>query len=651
MVAMPMKTVNSIWKGLVLFVFATTTVLGSGGVSATPHLKRPRWLDEDGLVIAGSWESAAYRQRANGQVSQLVEKLRREQSLDTALEIKRLGYNVAIIPLYKGWGFNFERDGMEATKRFSEVCHKVGLKVGVYVFSGTVNYETILQEIPSARDWFVLRPDKTRVFYSNKYYRQWVNRSHPGVREHVRELVRFAIQEAHVDLLHFDNYFVGPGYEPSTLPQFKEYLKRRYTAEDRKQRFGFESGDFIELPPPLTSGRDYRTDPLFRDFVDFRCQTLAGTFAELSRYARELNPEIALCINLHPYRGNVWVDPVGLPSVDHTLFLGNTHMFWAEGYPSKLDGEKLDTRFLSHKLGRQFGASVLQYTNEPVAMAESLALGLNTLGCSAWFENGDFRQAPFSEEGTPLDKDVLDLIRFYRANAPLYREAQEIADVAVIHTYENDAFASSESRAQTRAFEQLLYQSRVPFAIVPGRFPGELSRYRVVALAGVDLVPDTLVARLREYVAGGGRVLIAGDAGDLDGEYHSRNTKLAAQLGATAAPEPQLSEEASLPLNRADLLGALKRAMGRPYQVEVTGPDTLAMAAYQLKDGRRTVHLVNYDSMRAARNVVVRVEGGNVRKVTLLAPGKNTNLRIHKTGTRAEMRAGDITRYAVLIIE
>lgn len=628
-------------------VLLALAAMGRLGGEPAQRLDRPLWLQEEGLTIAGSWESIAYRHRANGKVDQLLEKLRKEQSLETALELKRLGYNVAIIPLYKGWGFTAERAGMEAARRFTEVCHKAGLKVGVYVFSGTVNYETILGDIPSAREWFALRPDQTRIFYSNKYYRPWVNRSHPGVRRHLRELVRYAIEEAHVDLLQFDNYFIGPGYEPATLSAFREYLKRRYTNAGRKRRFGFETVDFIELPPPLTPDSDYRADPLFRDFVDFRCETLAETFTELSQYARKLNPGIALCINLHPYRGNVWVDPLGLPSVDHTLFLGNAHMFWAEGYPSKLDGGKLDTRFLSHKLGRQFGASVLQYTGEPVAMAESLALGLNTLGCSAWFEGGEFRPAPFSEEGTPLDKDVLGLMRMHRENAPLYRAAEEIADVAVLHTHESDAFARSESRARTSAFEQLLYQSRIPFAVVSGRFPGDLKRYRVVALAGVDLISDRLVALLREYVAGGGRVLIAGAAGGFDGDYHRRETRLATLLGAVEAPEVQLSDDAALPVNRADLLAALKRAMGRPYQVEVTGPDTLAMAVYRLKDGTRTVHLVNYHPARPARNIVVRVDGGQARKATLIEPGRSAALGIRGTA----IRVGRVARYAVVVIE
>jgi hypothetical protein len=89
-------------------------------------------------------------------------------------------------------------------------------------------------------------------------------------------------------------------------------------------------------------------------------------------------------------------------------------------------------------------------------------------------------------------------------------------------------------------------------------------------------------------------------------------------------------------VKRAELLAALKRAMGRRYQVEVTGPDTLAMAAYRLKDARGTVHLVNYDTAHPARNAVPGVDGAKARKATLIAPGRSGALRVSPAGGRAE---------------
>ena len=104
--------------------------------------------------------------------------------------------------------------------------------MGCYLFSGTVFYESILAEEPDALSWLTVGPDGKYPTYKPFYFRRWVNRSHPGVRAHMRELVRFAAQEAEFDLIHFDNYWGAPGYEPYAVQQFRQYLENKYTPED-----------------------------------------------------------------------------------------------------------------------------------------------------------------------------------------------------------------------------------------------------------------------------------------------------------------------------------------------------------------------------------------------------------------------------------
>src|SRR5205085_1471138 len=102
------------------------------------------------------------------------------------------------------------------------------------------------------------------VPYGNQYYRLWVNRSHPDLRAHIRELVKFAVTEAKIDLIHFDNYIEGPGYEPYSVDAFRTYLKKKYSDAERLQRFGFVGMDQIQPPPLLPES--LASDPLYRDF-------------------------------------------------------------------------------------------------------------------------------------------------------------------------------------------------------------------------------------------------------------------------------------------------------------------------------------------------------------------------------------------------
>ncbi len=91
--------------------------------------------------------------------------------------------------------------------------------------------------------------------------------------------------------------------------------------------------------------------------------------------------------------------------------------------------------------------------------------------------------------------------------------------------------------------------------------------------------------------------------------------------------------------------------MGRRYQVEVTGPDTLAMAAYQLKDGRRTVHLVNYDAPRPPRDIRIALDAAKATKATLNSRERRSVLPVRVAGARAHLRMAVVEIYAVLVIE
>src|SRR5204863_202592 len=83
----------------------------------------------------------------------------------------------------------------------------------------------------------------------------------------------------------------------------------------------------------------------------------------------------------------------------------------------------------------------------------------------------------------------------------------------------------SAARESLAAFEQTLYQGKVPFTLVPGRYPGDLSRFRVLVLADVALISDGLVGAVRDYVMQGGRLVLTGQAGVYDESHHRRKAR------------------------------------------------------------------------------------------------------------------------------
>jgi len=646
--------------------------------------KRPAWWRNEGLVMAGDdWEPLLPRLRAGSwdksqefmTYDQKMTIWRREHGEEIAQRLKGMGFNFIMIPLYKGGGLKAERTSMEDAKRFAAICHRLGLRVGTYTNSGTILYESMLAEDPDAKDWFTLDHKGDYVTYGSLYFRRYANRSHPGFRNLMRELVRYAVEEVKVDLVHLDNYVMGPSYEPYSVQQFRDYLRNKYPTEERLNRFGFEKVDYFEPPPAPRKPDAYNGDPLFRDFVDYRCEVMADLFRELAEYARSLNPEVVMECNPGGYDGEL-ISSLGIGTVDHTRLLEWGGAFWAEGHPSRLADGMVSSRFRSMMLGRYFDNMVFVYTSDRVAMAESMAYNLQCIGCPAWVTGN--KVAPYLSSYNPkeFDPHVLDLIRFFRREQQYYRDTELIADVGVLNTYANTAYGPKVSRNRWAAVTQALFQGKVPFNLVPDRCPGDLKRFRALVLADLALMPDGLVEAISQYVRSGGGLVMTGQTAVFDEKNHQRNQSGLAGLfpeplankivhaypgkgRAVYIPQIDIPEKfrvGMLPENGTELLKAVGWAVGVPFQAEVKAPDTVTMSFYAQPGGRRLLHLVNYDQDHPVGDIEVRLpwpSGKGTASVRFLSPdsGKAETLTAVHVSNGVRFTVPRLEVYGLLVIE
>ena len=133
--------------------------------------------------------------------------------------LKALGVNFVMMHCYKGAGLQAERQSMADAAQFAARCHEAGLRVGVYVTSGTMLWELFFKEKPEAKEWAVLDAKGKPIIYpwGGASYRYFWNRNHPDAEAYHQKIVRYAIEEIHADLLHFDNYGVGPGWDACSV--------------------------------------------------------------------------------------------------------------------------------------------------------------------------------------------------------------------------------------------------------------------------------------------------------------------------------------------------------------------------------------------------------------------------------------------------
>ena len=577
-----------------------------------PLDERPQWLRQEGIVMAGSWEPLLFRVRRDGSsgytpTAEQRAAYQREHSPQMVARLKDLGVNFVMMHCYKGGGLEAERESMADAVRFAKLCHEAGLRVGVYVYSGAFIWELFFQEVPQAEDWGVRdEQGNPRMYGGRAKYRYYWNRNHPDAQAYYRQIVRFAVEEIKTDLVHFDNYAVGPGYDRNSVDRFGRYLHDTFTPEELRQ-MGIAAQDTIR--PPATESPDL----LRHAWSDFCCGSLAESYHGMCRYARSLRPDVL--IECNPGGVGPWLRAPR----DHGRLLQGGEAFWDEGRPPGYDSGRLQSRIRTYKVARCMDNTAFCYTTTPLEMAESMAFNRDCLGAVCWFEYDKIAKKPGVDE--PMSPELDPFIRFFHARRDLLSEAGVVADVAVLRSFPSQVFAGGQLAQLTSKVEEALIHQRVPFQIIHDHQLDRLAPYRALVLAGCVALSDEQIEKIRAYVASGGRVCVIGPVATHDRWMRPRKSPALEELPASRAvrvPEG------------GDLLAAIRRACGDELSLSIEGPPGLCSELTE-KGGRRIVHLVNYRSDGPARKIAARVRlpaGRRAKGVMLVSPEREQDTEL-----------------------
>ena len=576
--------------------------------SGRPSLQlaeRPEWLARDGLVMAGSWEPLLFRVRRDGAPGYTPTKAQRadylrEHGPEITRQLKDIGVNFIMMHCYKGAGRKAEAESMAEAVGFARYYREQGLRVGVYNFSGAFIWELLFKETPQAKDWVLLDSRGKPRPYSRTTYRYYWNRNHPDAQAFYKQIIRFAIEEMGVDLLHFDNYSRGPGHDANSKQRFRQYLQDRFTPNQLRQ-MGIT--DPTQAQPPQKSSPAL----LKRARWDFLCQSLADSYHEMSRYARSLRKNVLIECNCQGVHSRT------RPPVDHGRILQGGEAFWDEsrriGYSAAK--KQLRTRIRTYKVARKMKNMAFAYVTTPLEMAESMAFNRDSLGCVVWFEYGKIIRSPGNRR--PVSPEARRYIRFFRQRRDLLARADVVADVAVLRSFPSQVFSHRDNARMTAAAEKACIDNRVPFQIVYDHHLDDLSGYRALVLAGCVAMGDDQIAAIRRYVAAGGRLCIVGPVAT-----HDQWMLPCATGGLGPLPVARVVR-----IDKdGDVLDAIGRTCDYETSLRIDAPAGVCAELTRQPD-RRLVHLVNYRNDGPVGDLVVHLRlpaGRRGVAVTLAGP-------------------------------
>ena len=501
--------------------------------------------------MAGSWEPLLFRVRRDGSdgyepTPEQRAAYKREHSQEMVEQLKSLGVNFVMMHCYKGFGLGNERDSMADAVQFSKLCHENGLRVGVYVYSGAFGWELLFPETPEAKDWVVLKPNGDPAQYGSATYRYYWNRNHPAAQAFYKYIVRFAVDRIQTDLIHFDNYSVGPGHDANSIQRFRNYLRTRFNTDTLK-RNGIDDVNTV-LPP----GDEAPIGFLRYAWNDFSCQSLADSYYEMGSYARSLRKDVLLECNPGGVGGYI------RSPIDHGRLLGGGEAFWDEGRPPGVREGVLHNRIRTYKTARRMDNIAFAYCTTPLEMAESMAFNLNCLGCVVWFEYGKMVEKPGSDQ--PVSEALAPYIQFFHTRREIFRDTRVIADVAVLRSFPSQSFADHKYSQLTNEAEQTLIENRIPFQIVYDQHLKDLNPYQVLVLAGCVALSDSHIHQITKFVQEGGHLCLLGSVGIYDEWMTPRKEKIFNDI-----PLRQMSRINSV----SDLTSAIHKASHKGLSMDV----------------------------------------------------------------------------------
>jgi len=692
--------VESIVGGIALSRIGRGAALGSTFKSGPVTVRQGAWIDGGLIDAGGSHEPYIFTVRCGGQSLNARKNYEQAQSEAVIRQLKEQGVEVFHTHLYKGFGMAAEMPEMEDTVRTAEIVHRLGMKIDTYIQWDSMMYETFFAEEERAPSWVQCDAFGQPIMLEYGYqqsFRYLPCFSNQEYLDYLKKVIRFAVEKVKTDFIHFDNFTMSAEpyscHCPACKSKFRNHLRTKYSAAMRKSRFGFENVDYVNPPLWNADNRPEKmkiiSDPVFQEWIDYRCQSMADALAQMADLIRSLNPEVVVEIN---YGGLAGDNSPWIRGTDASRLLPRTQVFWDESdrKPGLLPDGRLISGIRTYKMARTYRNVVLSYISvSETAMAECLA----------------FNQTVGFAGVSPLSPDMVRYISFYRKHREFYVGAEDVAPVAVLRSYPSITYNHAGAGLSTILFEQTLIQARVPFRLIFDEHLSELSRSncKVLILPDSECLSDEQLTAIRLYVAKGGGLVATEQTGfydawrrrreepglkDLIGNQASsvrgRNADGRSTLeGASSRMEHGRGRVAYIPAiefdgteppdqpyftlgtefwkrprNWEELAGAVRWAAGDNFPISMTGPDFVAMnLAEQIDMRRRIIHLVNFDAEHnpSVENISIRcsaVEGESPTAVNFYSPESDgaTALEFRMQNSQAVFSVRTLKAYGVITV-
>jgi hypothetical protein len=426
--------------------------------------------------------------------------------------------------------------------------------------------------------------------------------------ERVRQIAATGIDGIYVDIPYWMTHFEGwentwASFDDGTVAAFKQQ-----TELDAKH--DLKLGDF--------------SDPGFRQWVDFRIQTITDFLREIDQNAKSVNPKIKTIPEIYPgieeEAVRVGADVYSLyPVVDaiaHEYEFGNGDHMASSRAP--LDWFRYQVGIHSFRAFAQGKATwILNYSWDGDKKVDAREAMMN-LAMSELVAGANFWDAPgHSMAGSndqPTRKKIFSWIQEHEKT--FYLPRMPVDPIGVYFSPQTRNFYADDFIASYRGILILLMQQHLEFQIVTPRTLAEF-RGQTLVLPDVRALGDDEKAALRAFAAAGGRLVITGK--DATGLGRSNEIiRFPVCPGKTYNAALEKDFDSASPDSEQAFLRALKG--GSTVMIDA-GPQ-LATSIARTADGHIECFFANFAGLRGGVNPIQTPQNGVTVTVHSKTAGK-----------------------------
>jgi len=508
--------------------------------------------------------------------------------------------------------FLHPEEKLKAIRAVAEAAHKVGNHAFVYIAGtecitahGDKTPHTMAKDHP---DWlqrkingdpaifgggtaFWIAPGDEDVWVS-PYAAEWRKQ----YMERVRQIAQTGIDGIYIDIPYWMTHFEG--WENSWA-SFDDYTVAAF-----KQQTGLNAKHDVKIG-------DF-SDPAFRKWVEFRIQTFTDFLSEIDRTAKAVNPEIKTIPEIYPgieeEAVRVGADVYSLyPVVDAIAheyeFGGGDHMASSR---TPLDWFQYQVGMHSFRAFAQGKATwILNYSWDGDKKVNKQDPMMN-LAMSQVMAGANFWDAPGHSMAGSNDlvtrKKIFDWIKEHEKT--FYLPRGPVDPIGVYFSPATRNLYAADFIASYRGILIALMQKHLEFQVVT---PRTLTAFqgKTLVLPDVRVLDDAEQKWLKDYVAGGNRVVVAGT--DVTELGPAENViRLASDPGKAYGAALQKDFESAAPESQAEFLASLRGGS----EVRIEASPKIATSIARTSDGHINCFFANFAGLRGGVNPVQTPQSG-----------------------------------------